>query len=336
MNKNRWLIALSAIAIHLSIGGAYAYSVYKLPIVTEMGWSETKVTIAFTIMMGLAGFSAALFGSLVEKMGPRKSAMVAAVLFGAGQAGAGVAISMDSVVMYWLTYGVLSGLGMGIGYIAPVSTLVKWFPDRRGLATGMAVLGFGSGALITAPVAANLMEAVGISTTYFILGASYFTLMILGASYIAPPKPGYMPANMKAAANNGKDVVKKDLSVMSAREAVKTKHFWMLWSMHLVNVTAGIMMISVASPMAQEIVGLSVAGAAAMVGIMGLFNGGGRLIWAAVSDYIGRSNVFVIFFTVVSKCNQKCVWKLYSCILCIRRFNRSFVDYFLNVTCRCT
>jgi len=228
MNKNRWLIALSAIAIHLSIGGAYAYSVYKLPIVTEMGWSETKVTIAFTIMMGLAGFSAALFGSLVEKMGPRKSAMVAAVLFGAGQAGAGVAISMDSVVLYWLTYGVLSGLGMGIGYIAPVSTLVKWFPDRRGLATGMAVLGFGSGALITAPVAANLMEAVGISTTYFILGASYFTLMILGASYIAPPKPGYMPANMKAAANNGKEVVKKDLAVMSAREAVKTKHFWML------------------------------------------------------------------------------------------------------------
>ncbi|KOY81391.1 OFA family MFS transporter [Lysinibacillus macroides] len=297
MNKNRWLIALSAIAIHLSIGGAYAYSVYKIPIVTEMGWSETDVTVAFTIMMGLAGFAAALFGSLVEKMGPRKSAMVAAVLFGAGQAGAGVAIAMDSVVMYWLTYGVLSGLGMGIGYIAPVSTLVKWFPDRRGLATGMAVLGFGSGALITAPVAANLMEAVGISTTYFILGASYFTLMILGASYIAPPKPGYMPATMKTAADSGKAVVKKDLAVMSAREAVKTKHFWMLWSMHLVNVTAGIMMISVASPMAQEIVGLSVAGAAAMVGIMGLFNGGGRLIWAAVSDYIGRSNVFVIFFT---------------------------------------
>lgn len=151
-----------------------------------MGWSETNVTVAFTIMMGLAGFAAALFGSLVEKLGPRKSAMVAAVLFGAGQAGAGLAILMDSVVLYWLTYGLLSGLGMGIGYIAPVSTLVKWFPDRRGLATGMAVLGFGSGALITAPVAANLMEGVGISTTYFILGASYFTLMILGASYIAP------------------------------------------------------------------------------------------------------------------------------------------------------
>ncbi|RUL51082.1 L-lactate MFS transporter [Lysinibacillus antri] len=297
MKKNRWLIALSAIAIHLSIGGAYAYSVYKLPIVTEMGWTETNVTVAFTIMMGLAGFAAALFGSLVEKMGPRKSAMVAAVLFGAGQAGAGLAIMMDSVVLYWLTYGLLSGLGMGIGYIAPVSTLVKWFPDRRGLATGMAVLGFGSGALITAPVAANLMQGVGISTTYFILGASYFVLMILGASYIAPPEQGYMPEGMKVATASGKKV-KQDLAQMFAREAVKTKQFWMLWSMHLVNVTAGIMMISVASPMAQEIVGLSVAGAAAMVGLMGMFNGGGRLIWAAVSDYIGRPNIFVIFFVI--------------------------------------
>ena len=190
MKKNRWLIALSAIAIHLSIGGAYAYSVYKNPIATELGWEPSQITIAFSIMMGLAGFAAALFGRLVEKLGPRKSAMVAAVLFGLGQGGAGFAIEMDSVVLYWLTYGLLSGLGMGIGYIAPVSTLVKWFPNRRGLATGMAVLGFGSGSLLTAPIATNLMESVGISTTYFILGISYFILMILGALYIAPPKPG--------------------------------------------------------------------------------------------------------------------------------------------------
>ena len=298
MNKNRWLIAISAIAIHLSIGGAYAYSVYKIPIVTEMGWSATNVTVAFTIMMGLAGFAAALFGSLVEKMGPRKSAMIAALLFGLGQAGSGVAILMDSVVLYWLTYGVLSGLGMGIGYIAPVSTLVKWFPDRRGLATGMAVLGFGSGSLITAPVAARLIEGVGISSTYYILGAIYFTLMILGASYIAPPKEDYMPKGMKNSTVSNDKVVKVELARMSAKEAIRTKQFWMLWSMHLVNVTAGIMMISVASPMAQEIVGLSVAGAATMVGIMGLFNGGGRLIWAALSDYIGRGNIFVIFFTI--------------------------------------
>lgn len=292
MNKNRWLIALSAIAIHLSIGGAYAYSVYKNPITDEMGWSTTNVTIAFTIMMGLAGFAAALFGSLVEKMGPRKSAIVAAVLFGIGQAGAGIAIVSDSVVLYWLTYGVLSGLGMGIGYIAPVSTLVKWFPDRRGLATGMAVLGFGSGALITAPVATYLMGTVGISNTYYILGISYFILMLLGALYIAPPT-GNVSVDKYATSSGAKPIAQ-----LSAREAVKTKHFWMLWSMHLVNVTAGIMMISVASPMAQEIVGLSVAGAAAMVGLMGLFNGGGRLLWAAASDYIGRHNVFVIFFII--------------------------------------
>ena len=167
---------------------------------------------------------------LVEKFGPRKSAILAAILFSLGQAGAGVAILIDSVPLYWLTYGVLSGLGMGIGYIAPVSTLVKWFPDRRGLATGMAVLGFGSGALITAPVAANLMESVGISTTYFILGASYFVLMILGASYIAPPVKGYMPAGMKENATSGIKMVKQDLAQMSAKEAVKTKHFWMLWA----------------------------------------------------------------------------------------------------------
>ncbi|MGM9943385.1 MAG: OFA family MFS transporter [Lysinibacillus sp.] len=292
MNKNRWLIALSAIAIHLSIGGAYAYSVYKNPITTQMGWSETNVTIAFTIMMGLAGFAAALFGSFVEKQGPRRSAMLAAILFGLGQAGAGVAIAIDSVVLYWCTYGLLSGLGMGIGYIAPVSTLVKWFPDRRGLATGMAVLGFGSGSLITAPVATNLMEAVGISSTYYILGISYFTLMLLGALYIAPPKA-------ESALNVSKyNTSGKALAQMSAREAVRTKQFWMLWAMHLINVTAGLMMISVASPMAQEVVGLSVAGAATMVGLMGLFNGGGRLLWAAASDYIGRHNIFVIFFII--------------------------------------
>lgn len=293
MKKNRWFIAASAIAIHLSIGGAYAYSVYKNPIATELGWETSQITIAFTIMMGLAGFAAALFGSTVEKLGPRRAAMVAAVLFGLGQGGAGFAIAMDSVVLYWLTYGLLSGLGMGIGYIAPVSTLVKWFPNRRGLATGMAVLGFGSGALITAPVAVNLMEAVGISNTYFILGISYFVLMMLGALYIAPPKPG----EVEEFVASGKTTT-QEIAQMSAREAVRTKQFWMLWAMHLVNVTSGLMMISVASPMSQEIAGLSVAAAATMVGLMGLFNGGGRLLWAAGSDYIGRSNVFVIFFTI--------------------------------------
>jgi OFA family oxalate/formate antiporter-like MFS transporter len=297
-SKNRWFIALSAIAIHLSIGGAYAYSVYKKPLVETMGWSLTDVTLAFTIMMALAGSSAAMFGKFVERNGPRKSAIVAAVLFGLGQAGSGLSVAMDSVVLFWLTYGLLSGLGLGIGYISPVSPLVKWFPDRRGLATGMAVLGFGTGALITAPVAAALMENISIPMTFYFLGAAYFLLMTLGASYIAPPKAGWMPDGMKKDIATGKKELKEDLAQLTAKEAVKTKHFWMLWTMMLINTSAGIMMISVASPMAQEVVGLSAAAAAAMVGIMGIFNGGGRLGWAAASDYIGRPAVFVIFFII--------------------------------------
>ncbi|WP_257008403.1 L-lactate MFS transporter [Bacillus sp. FJAT-45350] len=295
-NKNRWLIALSAIAIHLSIGAAYAYSVYTNPIRDTMGWSTTEITIAFTFMMALAGIAAAFFGPFVEKHGPRKSAMLAAVLFGLGQAGSGIAIAIDSQLLFLLTYGIASGLGMGLGYISPVSTLVKWFPDRRGLATGMAVMGFGAGALITAPIAANLMQSIGISATFYILGASYFIFMMLGASYIAPPPEGWMPATMKKDIASGKKVIKKDLSQLTAREAVRTRRFWMLWTMMLINTTAGIMMISVASPMAQEVVGLSAAAAATMVGLMGIFNGGGRLGWAAISDYIGRPTVFMIFF----------------------------------------
>ncbi|WP_282017569.1 L-lactate MFS transporter [Salegentibacter mishustinae] len=296
--KNRWLIAASAVFIHISIGAAYAYSVYTQPLVETKGWSMASVTTAFTIMMVLGGGSAALFGKFVERSGPRKSAMLASVLFGLGQAGSGFAISMNSLTGFLLSYGLLSGLGLGIGYIAPVSTLVKWFPDKRGLATGMAVLGFGTGALITAPVAASLIESIGISYTFYILGISYFVLMMLGASYIAPPPKNWMPAGMKAAVKAGTRKIKKDLSQATSGEAVRTKHFWMLWTMMLINTSAGIMMISVASPMAQNIVGLSAGAAATMVGIMGVFNGGGRLGWAAASDYISRPKVFIIFFII--------------------------------------
>jgi OFA family oxalate/formate antiporter-like MFS transporter len=162
----------------------------------------------------------------------------------------------------------------------------------------MAVLGFGTGALITAPVAASLMESIGITNTFYLLGASYFVLMTLGASYIAPPPEGWMPDSMKKDIASGRKIVKKDLQQLTSKEAVRTKRFWMLWTMMLINTTAGIMMISVASPMSQEVVGLSAAAAATLVGIMGIFNGGGRLGWAAMSDYIGRPTVFIIFFSI--------------------------------------
>lgn len=296
--KNRWLIAVSAVFIHISIGAAYAYSVYTTPLVDTMGWSITSVTLAFTIMMALGGLSAAIFGKFVERNGPRRSALLAAVLFGMGQAGSGFAVAIDSLVLFLLTYGVLSGIGLGIGYISPVSTLVKWFPDRRGLATGMAVLGFGSGALITAPVAAYLIESIGLTTTFYILGTSYFILMTLGALYIAPPPNNWLPENMKKAIISGAEKIKKDLSQSTAKEAVKTRHFWMLWIIMLINTTAGIMMISVASPMAQKVVGMSAGAAATMVGLMGIFNGAGRIGWAAASDYLTRPMVFIIFFII--------------------------------------
>lgn len=296
--KNRWLIALSAICIHLSIGAAYAYSVYTNPLVDALGWSVSSVTIAFTVMMTLGGASAAVFGRFVERSGPRKSAMLAAVLFGLGQAGSGFAVAIDSLTLFILSYGLLSGIGLGIGYIAPVSTLVKWFPDRRGLATGMAVLGFGTGALITAPVAASLMESIGITTTFYILGTSYFVLMTLGALYIAPPPKGWLPESMKETESNSYEKKIKDLSSVNAGKAVRTKHFWMLWIIMLINTSAGIMMISVASPMAQTIGGLTAAGAAIMVGLMGIFNGAGRIGWAAASDYLSRPVVFIIFFVI--------------------------------------
>lgn len=297
-HKNRWLIALSAVAIHISIGSAYAFSVFKKPLADQLLWDDTQTALAFTLAIFFLGVSAAFFGKFVEKYGPRKSAVTAAILFSFGLIGAGVAVHMGSLIGFYITYGFIGGMGLGIGYISPVSTLVKWFPDRRGLATGIAVLGFGAGALLCSPIAARLIESVGITNTFYTLGAVYFILMISGASYIVRPPEGWMPKGMKEKVAAGSMKVKEDLSQLTANEAIKTKRFWLLWLMMFVNISAGIMIISVASPLAQEKVGMTAVAAAGMVGIMGLFNGGGRIGWASISDYIGRPNVFTIFFAV--------------------------------------
>lgn len=296
--KNRWLIALSAVAIHLSIGSAYAYSVFQNPLANQLGWEKTQVALAFTIAIFFLGMSAAFFGPFVEKKGPRKSALVAAIFFSTGLIGAGVAVSVESLPLFLLFYGAVGGMGLGFGYISPVSTLVKWFPDRRGLATGMAVFGFGAGALIASPVAAKLIEVVGISTTFFILGITYLILMVSGALYIERPPKDWQPQAKAMKETKQKVSVKEDLAQLTAKEAVKTKRFWMLWVMMFINISVGIMLISVASPMAQEKVGMTAIAAASMVGIMGLFNGGGRIVWATASDYIGRARVYTIFFSI--------------------------------------
>ena len=303
MKKNRWLIALSAIAIHLSIGSVYAYSVFKKPLAEMFGWSSTEVTISFTIAIFFLGTSAATMGRFVEKWGPRKSAMISAIFFSIGTAGTGLAVKLGSLPLYYLTYGVLGGIGLGIGYIAPVSTLVKWFPDKRGLATGMAVMGFGAGSIITSPVANFLMNKVGLHNTFFILGISFLVLMFSGALYIARPSEGYVPPSMNKVKTKTKEAKiqkqkKEDLAQLTVGEAVKTPRFWLLWFMMFINISSGIMLISVASPIAQDKVGLSVAMAATVVAVMGFFNGFGRIFWSSFSDYIGRENMYFIFFAV--------------------------------------
>lgn len=296
--KNRWLIALSGVGIHICIGSAYAWSVFTNPMADAFGWSTSQISLAFSIAIFLLGFSAAFMGKFVEKRGPRISGMLSAVFFGVGVMGTGLATAFESLALMYFFYGIVGGIGLGIGYIAPVSTLVKWFPDHRGLATGLAIMGFGFASLISGPAGEALVSSVGISNAFYILGASYLIIMMAASQYLAPPPEGWKPEGMHKSKAGEPKKEKEDLSQMTANEAIKTKPFWMLWTMLFLNVTTGIAIISVASPIGQEITGMSAVIAATMVGIMGLFNGVGRLGWATISDYIGRPNVYTIFFII--------------------------------------
>jgi OFA family oxalate/formate antiporter-like MFS transporter len=294
--KNRWLMALSAVGVHICIGSVYAWSVYVKPIQQEMSWNLTDVTIAFSVAIFFLGLSAALMGKFVERNGPKVSALIAAALFGLGTMGAGLAILMESKLLLYFFYGVLGGCGLGIGYISPVSTLVKWFPDKRGMATGLAIMGFGFASAIWGPTIKILIERVGISNTFFILGFIYFVIMSLSALYLQAPDEGYMPEKFKKKLSDGKKKIKEDLSRLGLNEAIKTPRFYGLWIMLFINVTCGIAIIGVASPLLQEVVGISALAAAAAVGLMGIFNGAGRIVWASLSDYLTRPVVYVIFF----------------------------------------
>lgn len=296
--KNRWLIAAAAVGIHLSIGSVYAWSVFTKPITSQFGWELSSVQLTFSIAILFLGLSAAFLGHYVEKHGPRKAGILSSIFFGVGITGSGLAISMESLPLLYICYGVLGGIGLGVGYITPVSTLVKWFPDRRGLATGLAIMGFGFASMIAGPIIQALIESVGIANTFFILGIIYFVVMFASAQYLAPPPQGWVPAGYSAQASEGQKQIKKDLCQLTANEAVKTRRFYWLWLMLFINVTCGIAIISVASPMAQEIAGMSVGMAATMVGLNGLFNGAGRIGWASLSDYIGRANTYTAFFAI--------------------------------------
>ena len=297
--KNRWLIAASAVGIHLCIGSVYAYSVMVKPLENLHGWGKTEISFAFSLAIAFLGLSAAFLGRVVEEKGPKFSGRLSAVFYSLGIIGTGFSISIGSTTLFYLTYGVLGGIGLGLGYITPVSTLVKWFPDRRGLATGLAIMGFGFGALVFGPIMAKLFKSISIPTTFYILGSLYFVVMNLSAWYLEPPEKGWLPEGMRDTKDGkARHQVKADLAQLTAKEAISTPRFYYLWLMLFINVTCGIAVISAASPMLQEILGLSAASAAAVVGLNGFFNGLGRIFWASLSDKLGRSNIYTIFFVV--------------------------------------
>jgi OFA family oxalate/formate antiporter-like MFS transporter len=298
--KNRWLIALSAVAIHLSIGSIYAYSIYQIPLKQTQGWSESQVTLAFSIAVFVLGITAAFLGKYVEEYGPRPAGLAAAVLYGAGMIASGISVLLGSLPLFLATFGVLGGMGIGLGYISPIETLLEWFPDRRGMATGLAVMGFGAGALLTGPLGNYLIQNFSVATAFFALGALYFVLMTAGASYLKKPPEDWLPEGMADTEENHERAKSAlpGLETFTAAQAQTSPRFWMVWLLIFINVSAGIMLLAFASPMLQQIGGATATTAAFITGYIGIFNGGGRIVWSTLSDYIGRTTTYGAFMLI--------------------------------------
>ncbi|HTS87488.1 MAG TPA: OFA family MFS transporter [Gemmatimonadales bacterium] len=340
-NFNRWLVPPAALAIHLSIGMAYGFSVFWLPMTkliqspapscvegtpsfsqlftTTCNWAVPAVSLTFTLFIFMLGVSAAIWGGWLEHAGPRKAGFIAALCWGGGMFLGGIGVAVHQLWLLWLGCGILGGVGQGLGYITPVSTLIKWFPDRRGMATGFAIMGFGGGAMIGAPIAVALMQhfsragGVGVASTMMVMGVLYFIAMSLGAFGFRVPPVGWLPAGWNPPPDSkSKALITKNQ--VHVNEAWKTPQFWLLWGVLCLNVTAGIGVLSMASPMLQDVFGgrligvdtsgaltadqkaAVVAAAAALVGLMSLFNSLGRIFWASLSDSIGRRNTYFVFF----------------------------------------
>lgn len=294
MKKNKWLIVLSAIGIHICIGSVYAWSVLTKPIMQAMGFTLQETTWTFSLAILFLGLSAGFLGSYVEKHGPRRSGLVSTVFFGLGMLGTAFALTQHSLILMYLFYGVIGGIGLGTGYITPVSTLVKWFPNNRGLATGLAIMGFGFASLIAGPVMQLLIAKYGLINNFIILGCVYMLVMTASSLYLEPPQTvAVTEAKTKLAA-----VPASTQPQYTVKEAMKTWQFYALWWIFFTNITCGIGLLAVASPMAQEVIKMTPLAAASMVGIIGLLNGLGRIVWSTVSDYIGRRNTYIIFFLI--------------------------------------
>ena len=306
---NRWLVPPAALCIHLCIGEAYAFSVFTKPMTQAIGitapapgdWSVPDLGWIFSLAIVFLGLSAAVFGRWVERVGPRRAMFTAALLFSGGLIVAGLGVRFHQLWLVYLGYGVIGGCGLGIGYISPVSTLIKWFPDRPGLATGTAIMGFGGGALIGAPLAVGLMKhysnstSTGVAATMITMGFIYLVFMMVGAFIVRIPPPDWKPAGYVAPTQSKQLVTTQNVLV---GQAVKTPQFWLLWAVLFLNVTAGIGVLGQASLMSQEMLGVTAAAAAGFVGLLSLFNMGGRIFWASSSDYLGRKPTYMIFFAL--------------------------------------
>lgn len=313
---SRWLIPPAALAVHLCIGQAYATSVYKTSLVKHFDSSQTAIGVIFSIAIVMLGMSAALGGTWVERNGPRKAMFVAACFWATGFLVGALGIGTGQLWLVYLGYGVIGGIGLGIGYISPVSTLIKWFPDRPGLATGLAIMGFGGGALVASPLSRQLLSQydsaydpdvsssvagggalVGLFLT---LGIVYFAIMMFGVFNIRVPAEGWAPEGLDPATVKQKPLV--TTANVSAANAIKTPQFWLLWVVLFCNVTAGIGILEQASPMIQDFFRgadgkstVAVAAAAGFVGLLSIFNMAGRFGWSSTSDVIGRKPMYTIY-----------------------------------------
>jgi len=281
----RWIIALAGTAMQVALGAVYAWSVFRKPLAAELGASITEINLAFTITIAMLGLGAFVGGLVLPKVGPRAVGIAAGVLYGSGTCFAGLATG--DLGMLYLTYGVIAGFGIGLGYIVPIATLVKWFPERRGLITGIAVAGFGCGALVFGPFARALIASFGPFRTFKILGVVFYGVVSLAAVVLRDP-PGAASRPAVRATNHDRTL----------GGALRTWQWYALWALLFLNVTAGIAIIAEAAPMAQELGGATEVQAAALVGTIAVFNGAGRFVWSTLSDALGRRAVFTLLFGI--------------------------------------
>ncbi|MCW2713935.1 MAG: major facilitator superfamily protein [Frankiales bacterium] len=306
---NRWLVPPAALAIHLCIGQVYALSVFKTPLVEKFDTSETAIAIVFSIAIVMLGLAAAFGGKWMERNGPRKAMFLAAVCFSSGLLIGSLGVATEQLWLLYFGYGFIGGIGLGIGYISPVSTLIKWFPDRPGLATGMAIMGFGGGAFIASALSAELLSAYtalpadaaptdAIVPAFLTLGLGYLVFMMFGVFTVRVPPQGWRPEGWAPKAGGGNKMM--TTANVSADNALKTRQFWFLWVVLFCNVTAGIGILEQASPMIRDFFPgeVTAATAAGFVGLLSLFNMGGRFVWSSTSDYIGRKPTYVLYLGV--------------------------------------